>query len=87
MVTIGAFKINSWHGSPLKTIDRDIKVALPIWYCNHTWGYKRFLVRMLMPQWFAVADLMIATSDKVKGYFSSAFGSKKLKLQATLEMT
>ena len=33
-----------------------------------------------MPQWFVVADLMIATSDKVKGYFNSAFGSKKIEV-------
>ena len=77
----GAIKINLWHGSPLKTIDRDIKVKHNAFYIgNHTWGYKRFLVRMLMPQWFVVADLMIATSDKVKGYFSSAFGSKKIEV-------
>ena len=35
---------------------------------------------MMMPEWFVVADLMIATSDKVKGYFNSAFGSKKIKV-------
>ena len=59
----GALKVNLWHGSPLKTIDRDIDVKHNAFYIgNHTWGYKRFLVRILMPQWFVVADLMIATS-------------------------
>ena len=33
-----------------------------------------------MPEWFVVADLMIATSDKVKGYFNSAFGSEKIEV-------
>ena len=77
----GALKVNLWHGSPLKTIDRDITVKHNAFYIgNHTWGYKRFLVRMLMPQWFVVADLMIATSEKVKNYFDSAFGSKKISV-------
>ena len=77
----GALKVNLWHGSPLKTIDRDITVKHNAFYIgNHTWGPKRYLVRMMMPEWFVVADLMIATSDKVKGYFNSAFGSKKIEV-------
>jgi len=77
----GALKVNLWHGSPLKTIDRDITVKHNAFYIgNHTWGIKRYLVRMIMPEWFVVADLMIATSDKVKGYFNSAFGSKKIEV-------
>jgi CDP-glycerol glycerophosphotransferase (TagB/SpsB family) len=77
----GALKVNLWHGSPLKTIDRDITLKHNAFYIgNHTWGLKRFLVRMMMPEWFVVADLMIATSDKVKGYFNSAFGSKQIKV-------
>ena len=77
----GALKVNLWHGSPLKTIDRDITVKHNAFYIgNHTWGPKRYLVRMMMPEWFVVADLMIATSDKVKGYFNSAFGSKQIKV-------
>ena len=77
----GAIKVNLWHGSPLKTIDRDITVKHNAFYIgNHTWGIKRYLVRMIMPEWFVVADLMIATSEKVKGYFNSAFGSKKIEV-------
>jgi len=77
----GTLKVNLWHGSPLKTIDRDITVKQNAFYIgNHTWGYKRYLIRMLMPQWFVVADLMIATSEKVRGYFNSAFGSKKIEV-------
>jgi len=77
----GALKVNLWHGSPLKTIDRDITVKHNAFYIgNHTWGPKRYLVRMVMPEWFVVADLMIATSNKVKGYFDSAFGSKKIEV-------
>ena len=77
----GALKVNLWHGSPLKTIDRDITVKHNAFYIgNHTWGPKRYLVRMMMPEWFVVADLMIATSNKVKGYFNSAFGSKKIEV-------
>jgi CDP-glycerol glycerophosphotransferase (TagB/SpsB family) len=77
----GALKVNLWHGSPLKTIDRDIKVKHNAFYIgNHTWGIKRYLVRMMMPEWFVVADLMIATSEKVKGYFNSAFGCKKIEV-------
>ena len=77
----GALKVNLWHGSPLKTIDRDISVKHNAFYIgNHTWGPKRYLVRMMMPEWFVVADLMIATSEKVKGYFNSAFGSKKIQV-------
>jgi len=77
----GALKVNLWHGSPLKTIDRDITVKHNAFYIgNHTWGLKRYLVRMMMPEWFVVADLMIATSNKVKGYFNSAFGSKKIEV-------
>lgn len=77
----GALKVNLWHGSPLKTIDRDITVKHNAFYIgNHTWGMKRYLVRFMMPEWFVVADLMIATSDKVKGYFNSAFGSKKIEV-------
>ena len=77
----GALKVNLWHGSPLKTIDRDISVKHNAFYIgNHTWGPKRYLVRMMMPEWFVVADLMIATSEKVKGYFNSAFGSKKIEV-------
>ena len=77
----GAIKVNLWHGSPLKTIDRDITVKHNAFYIgNHTWGIKRYLVRMIMPEWFVVADLMIATSEKVKGYFYSAFGSKKIEV-------
>jgi len=77
----GAYKVSLWHGSPLKTIDRDITVKNNAFYIgNHTWGLKRYLVRIIMPEWFVVADLMIATSDKVKGYFNSAFGSKKIEV-------
>ena len=77
----GALKVNLWHGSPLKTIDRDITVKHNAFYIgNHTWGPKRYLVRMMMPEWFVIADLMIATSDKVKGYFNSAFGSKQIEV-------
>jgi len=77
----GAFRVSLWHGSPLKTIDRDITVKNNAFYLgNHTWGLKRYLVRMIMPEWFVVADLMIATSEKVKGYFNSAFGCKKIKV-------
>ena len=77
----GAYKVSLWHGSPLKTIDRDITVKHNAFYIgNHTWGIKRYLVRMIMPEWFVVADLMIATSDKVKGYFNSAFGCKKIEV-------
>jgi len=77
----GALKVNLWHGSPLKTIDRDITVKHNAFYIgNHTWGPMRYLVRMMMPEWFVVADLMIATSNKVKGYFNSAFGSKKIEV-------
>ena len=77
----GAFKVSLWHGSPLKTIDRDIKVKNNAFYLgNHTWGIKRYLVRMIMPEWFVVPDLMIATSEKVKGYFNSAFGCKKIQI-------
>ena len=77
----GAFKVNLWHGSPLKTIDRDITVKHNAFYIgNHTWGLKRYLVRMIMPEWFVVADLMIATSEKVRGYFNSAFGCKKIEV-------
>ena len=77
----GAYKVSLWHGSPLKTIDRDITVKNNAFYIgNHTWGLKRYLVRIIMPEWFVVADLMIATSDKVKGYFKSAFGSKKIEV-------
>ena len=77
----GAIKVNLWHGSPLKTIDRDITVKHNAFYIgNHTWGIKRYLVRMIMPEWFVVADLMIATSEKVKGYFNSAFGCKKIEV-------
>ena len=77
----GAYKVSLWHGSPLKTIDRDITVKNNAFYIgNHTWGLKRYLVRIIMPEWFVVANLMIATSDKVKGYFNSAFGSKKIEV-------
>ena len=77
----GAYKVSLWHGSPLKTIDRDITVKNNAFYIgNHTWGLKRYLVRIIMPEWFVVADLMIAISDKVKGYFNSAFGSKKIEV-------
>ena len=77
----GALKVNLWHGSPLKTIDRDITVKHNAFYIgNHTWGPKRYLVRMIMPEWFVVADLMISTSEKVKGYFNSAFGSKQIEV-------
>ena len=77
----GAIKVNLWHGSPLKTIDRDITVKHNAFYIgNHTWGIKRYLVRMIMPEWFVVADLMIATSEKVKGYFNSAFGCKIIEI-------
>jgi CDP-glycerol glycerophosphotransferase (TagB/SpsB family) len=77
----GAFKVSLWHGSPLKTIDRDITVKNNAFYLgNHTWGLKRYFVRMIMPEWFVVADFMIATSEKVKGYFNSAFGCKKIEV-------
>ena len=77
----GAFKVSLWHGSPLKTIDRDITVKNNAFYLgNHTWGLKRYFVRMIMPEWFVVADLMFATSEKVKGYFNSAFGCEKIEV-------
>jgi CDP-glycerol glycerophosphotransferase (TagB/SpsB family) len=77
----GAFKVSLWHGSPLKTIDRDITVKNNAFYLgNHTWGLKRYFVRMIMPEWFVVADLMIATSEKVKGYFNSAFGCETIEV-------
>ncbi len=77
----GSYKVNLWHGSPLKTIDRDIMVKHNAFYIgNHTRGFKRYLVRMVMPEWFVVPDFMIATSDKIKGYFNSAFGSHHIEL-------
>ena len=77
----GAFKVSLWHGSPLKNIDRDITVKNNAFYLgNHTWGLKRYFVRMIMPEWFVVANLMIATSEKVKGYFNSAFGCEKIEV-------
>ena len=77
----GAYKVSLWHGSPLKTIDRDIKLKNNAFYIgNHTWGIKRYLVRMIMPEWFVVPDLMIAPSEKIKEYFYSAFGSKKIEI-------
>lgn len=77
----GAYKVNLWHGSPLKTIDRDITVQHNAFFIgNHTWGLKRYLVRMMMPEWFVVADLMIATSKKVQEYFKSAFGSPNIEV-------
>lgn len=79
--SIGAFKVNLWHGSPLKTIDRDIKVKNNAFYIgNHNWGLKRYLVRIIMPEWFVVSNLMIASSNKVKEYFYSAFGSKEIEV-------
>ena len=77
----GALKVNLWHGSPLKKIDRDVSIKHSTFYIgNYTWGPKRYFVRLMMPEWFVVADLMIATSNKVKKYFNSAFGSKKIKV-------
>jgi len=77
----GAYKVNLWHGSPLKNIDRDITLKNNAFYIgNHTWSLKRYLVRMIMPEWFVVPDLMIAPSEKIKEYFYSAFGSKKIEI-------
>jgi len=77
----GSYKVNLWHGSPLKTIDRDINVKHNAFYIgNHTRGFKRYLVRMVMPEWFVVADFMIATSEKIKDYFKSAFGSHYIEV-------
>jgi len=77
----GALKVNLWHGSPLKKIDRDVSIKHSTFYIgNHTWGFKRLMLRMYIPQCFVVSDLMIATSIKVKGYFNSAFGSKKIEV-------
>jgi len=77
----GAFRVNLWHGSPLKTIDRDITVKNNAFYIgNHNWGLKRYLVRMIMPEWFTTSNLMIASSKKVKEYFYSAFGSKEIEV-------
>ena len=77
----GVYKVNLWHGSPLKNIDRDITVKHNAFYIgNHTRGLKRYLVRMLMPEWFVVPDFMIATSKKVKDYFNSAFGSHYIEV-------
>ena len=77
----GAYKVNLWHGSPLKTIDRDIIVKHNAFYIgNHTRGFKRYLVRMIMPEWFIVPDFMIATSKKIENYFNSAFGSHYIEV-------
>jgi CDP-glycerol glycerophosphotransferase (TagB/SpsB family) len=77
----GSYKVNLWHGSPLKTIDRDINVKHNAFYIgNHTRGFKRYLVRMVMPEWFIVPDFMIATSEKIKNYFKSAFGSHYIEV-------
>ncbi|HIG08721.1 MAG TPA: hypothetical protein EYQ51_03045 [Alphaproteobacteria bacterium] len=77
----GVYKVNLWHGSPLKKINLDIKNPNnPFFIGNYTYGIKRYLVRLLMPQWFAVAELMIATSEKVRGYFKSAFDSPNIEV-------
>ena len=77
----GALNVNLWHGSPLKTLDRDVSVKDSVFYIgNHTWGIKRLMVRMYIPQCFVVSDLMIASSIKVKGYFHSAFGTKLIEV-------
>jgi len=77
----GALNVNLWHGSPLKTLDRDVSIKDSVFYIgNHTWGIKRLLIRMYIPQCFVVSDLMIASSIKVKGYFHSAFGTKLIKV-------
>ncbi len=77
----GSYMVNLWHGSPLKNIDRDITVKNNAFYIgNHTWGLKRYIVRMIMPEWFVVAKFMIASSDKVKGLFNSAFGCKEIEI-------
>ena len=77
----GAFKVNLWHGSPLKTIDRDVTLAKNMFYIgNHTFGLHRYWVRFLNPECFVTPNLMIATSEKIKRYFMSAFGLNNIEV-------
>ena len=77
----GAFKVALWHGSPLKTIDKDVSILTNMFYIgNHTFGLKRYFIRFLNPECFVTPDFMIATSDKIKGYFYSAFGAKQIEV-------
>ncbi|GGI67241.1 CDP-glycerol glycerophosphotransferase family protein [Shewanella gelidii] len=72
-LTGGTFKINLWHGSPLKQIEHDIEHGTlastyrPIGIVN------RFMTELFHHQEYVRPDLMLSPSPLVDALFSSAF--------------
>ena len=47
---------------------------------NHTYGLKRYFIRLINPECFVQPDIMFAPSEKVKKYFISAFACNNVKI-------
>lgn len=79
-----AIKINLWHGSPLKKIERDITNKRSIYYkaVNGT-ILQKFLVYYKNPSIFQKYNLVTASSCYVKKIFLSAFRVKDNRVVIT----
>lgn len=70
-----ALRVNLWHGVPLKRIERDIDTpSSPIWRGLHGSMMDRAKLWLRAPWIFHPPHLVIATSEKLKPIFASAFG-------------
>ena len=78
--TIGrAKKINLWHGTPLKKIERDITDPHSItWKGYHGPLPVRWAVRFLRPWAFQTHDAVLSPSPEISNIFRHAFRTKKI---------
>lgn len=80
----GAFKVNLWHGTPIKKIgfdnemesDRDFKI-------KKSKGLKRFFYRLIYPGFFEKPDLFCTASDYISERIQKAWRLKKHVMTVT----
>lgn len=68
------FKVNTWHGSPVKKILNDVEDINPI--VSATRKYLKFL----LPAWSPVYDLVLSASPQVTMMLKSAFGNDAVNI-------
>ena len=72
--SLGAKKVNLWHGMPIKKIQSDIDIPFhPMHRAYHGPFLERIIRRMWSPWLYEKPDLMIATSPCMQRILSGAF--------------
>ena len=68
----GSIAFNVWHGTPLKTIERDIRVGK-----YSTKNRREHVLKYVFPYFYVRPDKMLVCSDYEKKCFKSAFNLKE----------